>query len=354
MSGASRRPFFLPAILAVVCCLLLWLLRPTRVSEPEHALGGPSSSGAPHAAVPPSSATHVDKSGSPLPKKELVPLAAPAVDLPADTQKLAKEFVPGTTEWEEVPLLENTNVVIRVLPKRYNVIAPQPITVFVEIVDLATSARTKPDRAYVRLRPYDAKSDDWIEIAAVDDGTNDDEKAGDGRYTASLLPSGDVAKRLFGHVLVEGVVETKAAGVRRVPHTLIYTLGPRAKMTGKWRDARKDGHLIIEGECEVEESGLFSLMGQLVGPSNEPIALTRTFPPVKLEKGTHWITLRTWGKAIRDSGVDGPYLLRNVLLTRLANEKGDYDPGETIVAAHTTGKYSAQEFSADPWTAPKP
>jgi len=355
MSDRSR-PWALPTALLIVCALLVWLLSPSRVAEPEsHPLAQPSgappplgSLGAAPSGIASGSAKYVDPGSTPY-----VPAAPPPVDLPPDTQKLTEEFVPGTTEWEEVPLLEKTPFVIRVMPRRYNVVVPDPIVVYLEIIDRSKNAPVKPTRAYVRLKPYDAKdSDPWVEVIASDDGTNNDEKAGDGRYTASYAATGTELDRMSGHVLVEGVVETAKAGIRRVPHTVIYTRGPRARLTGKWRDEIKDGHLVIEGELEVDEPGMFSVMGQLVGPEREPIALTRTYPPPKLEKGTHWITLRTWGKAITDTGIDGPYQLVNVLLTRDQNAKGGYDPAPTIALAHKTKPYSFSQFSKTPWTEP--
>ena len=355
MSNRSR-PWALPAALLVVCGLLVWFLQPARVEGPEsHAPVSPSvnapplaSFGAAPTAMVSASAKYVDPGSAPY-----VPTAPPAVDLPPETQKLAEEFVPGTTEWEEVPLIEKTPFVIRVMPKQFNVIVPAPIVVYIEIIDRSKNAPVTPTRAFARMRPIDAKdSDPWVEVIASDDGTNGDEKAGDGRYTASYAPSGTDIDKMTGQVLIEGVVETAKAGLRRVPHTVIYSRGPRARLTGKWRDEIKDGHLVIEGELEVDEPGKFSINGQLVGPEREPVAVTRTYPPVSLDKGTHWVALRTWGKAITDTGIDGPYLLVNVLLTRDQNAKGGYDPAPTILLAHKTKPYSFSQFSKTPWSEP--
>jgi len=40
-----------------------------------------------------------------------------------------------------------------------------------------------------------------------------------------------------------------------------------------------------------------------------------------------------------------------VLLTRDMNERGDYDPGPTILLAHTTQPYRASDFSSDSYVA---
>ncbi|HEX7836756.1 MAG TPA: hypothetical protein VF469_04785, partial [Kofleriaceae bacterium] len=159
------------------------------------------------------------------------------------------------------------------------------------------------------------------------------------RYTASFDPG----PKLLGRVQAEAVVELAGAGVRRVPQSLIYTRGPRARLTGRWRDEQKDGHLYLSAEIAIEAAGTFTLMAQLVGPARQPIALVRATDA--LDAGTRWMTLRAWGKAIRDAEIDGPYEVRNVLLRRDLPEHGDYDPGPTILSAHHTGPYRAKDFS---------
>jgi len=268
-----------------------------------------------------------------------VPDSPPPVVLPPETQQLTEEFVPGTTDWEEVPLGDGRREVIRVLPAHYNVIAPQPIVLYLEIVDPVTGKRIDAALPRARIKPFDAGDEAWIAAAMHDDGRDGDEVAGDRRYTASFQPG----PKLYGRVLAEGVVELANAGVRRVPQALIYTSGPRARLTGRWRDEAKAGHLYLSAEVVVEAAGTFTLMAQLVGPARQPIALVRAAD--KLDAGTRWITLRVWGKAIRDAEIDGPYEVRNVLLRRDLPERGDYDPGPTILSAHHTRPYRATEFS---------
>jgi hypothetical protein len=260
------------------------------------------------------------------------------VTLPPDTQPLAEEFVPGTTEWEEVPLADGRRERIRLLPARYNVIAPQPIVLYLEIVDPA-GKRIDAALPRARIRPFGAGDDAWIEAAMRDDGRGGDEVAGDRRYTASFQPGA----KLFGRVQAEAIVELAGAGVRRVPQSLIYTRGPRAQLTGRWRDESRAGHLYLSAEVVVEADGVFTLMAQLVGPARQPIALVRAMET--LAAGTHWMTLRVWGKAIRDAEIDGPYEVRNVLLRRDQTDRGDYDPGPTVLSAHHTAPYRASEFS---------
>jgi len=274
-----------------------------------------------------------------------VPANAPAITLPPDTEALQAEFVPGTTEWEEVPLLEDSALVMRFLPAAYNVVAPKPIVLYLELYDPIAKKRVAIHAPHARVRPFD-KPDAWTDVVMVDDGTGADEAAGDRRYTATIKGSDE----LVGHVVAEAVVTTPEAGVRRIPQALIYTKGPRAKLTGKWKDEVHDGHLWLSAEVEVEAAGTFTLMAELFGPNREPIALVRTM--TALDAGTRWMTMRVWGKAIRDAGVPGPYEVRDVLLTRDMIERGDYDPGPTILSAHRTAAYKLEDFSTAPYVEP--
>ena len=332
------------ALLAAAIVVLLALIILLVHGHDDDALSPaePTTAAAPTPASPPprlQSHAEPDRSGPPI--ETAVPQQPPPIDLPPDTQRLSAEFVPGTTEWEEVPLVEGSPLTIRFLPAHYNVIAPQPIVLYLEVVDTLHDKRVALTSPRVRIRPFDHE-DQWYDAQVTDDGTH--------RYVATLAPSPTQQTALIGHVVAEGIVESKEGGIRRIPQGLIYTLGPRAHLTGHWRDEAKDGHLYLSAEVEVEAPGQFSLMAQLVGPNREPIALTRTLQP--LELGTHWITMRVWGKAIRDAGIAGPYEVRNVLLTRDMNERGDYDPGPTILSAHKTSAYTLDDFSAVPYVEP--
>ncbi len=308
---------------------------------------------APTAAPVAAAAMHEAPAGAddlpPVPADQIAPLvpeSPPPVTLPPDTQPLTEEFVPGTTDWEEVPLGQGRREQIRFMPARYNVMAPQPIVLYLEIVDPATGKRIDAALPRARIRPFGAGDDAWIEGAMHDDGLGGDEVAGDHRYTASFQPG----VKLLGRVQAEGIVELAGAGVRRVPQALIYTQGPRAHLTGRWRDEPRDGHLYLSAEVVVDADGAFALMAQLVGPARQPIALVRAME--MLPAGTHWMTLRVWGKAIRDAAVDGPYEVRNVLLRRDLIDRGDYAPGPTILSAHHTRPYRAAEFSDAAYSEP--
>jgi len=341
----KKRWFAAGALLVLAAlALLLYLLGRRDPARPPATVAAAQAPASP----PPAAAAQADDLPTP-PADQIAPFVPerpPPVVLPPETQQLTEEFVPGTTEWEEVPLGEGRHEVIRFLPAHYNVIAPQPIVLYLEIVHPATGKRIDAALPRARVKPFDAGDDAWIEAAMRDDGRGGDEVAGDHRYTASFQPG----PKLLGRVLAEGIVELAGAGVRRVPQSLIYTNGPRARLTGRWRDEAKDGHLVLSPEIAVEAAGTFTVMAQLVGPTRQPIALVRATE--QLDAGTHWMTLRVWGKAIRDAEIDGPYEVRNVLLRRDNAEQGSYEPGPTILSAYHTRPYGAKDFSEEAYVEP--
>ncbi len=277
------------------------------------------------------------------------PPDAPPIELPPTTQVLAEEFYPGTTDWEDVPVDETQRYSLRILPKRYNVVAPTPIVVLLEITD--RQGRRQPlTNPRVQLRPMEDASQPWIDVPVKDDGSGEDEQAGDLRYTATFQPNREQKKLLLGRVLVEGSVEVPGVGLRTIPATLIYTRGPRAKLTGRWKDSVRNGSLALEAELEVEEAGLFTVMAQVFGPHLEPLAWVRQTEKLGAGRGT--ITLEVFGKVLHDLGVDGPYRVRQVLLSRDYENSGDYDPGVTIEEAHQTKPYRAKEFSPAAYVPP--
>lgn len=277
------------------------------------------------------------------------PPEAPPIELPPTTQVLAEEFYPGTTDWEGVPVDETQKYQLRILPLRYNVVAPMPIAVLLEIIDRQGRRQPLPN-PQVRVRALDDEKRPWIDVPVKDDGSGADARAGDLQYTATLYPTREQKKLLLGRVLVEGTVDVPGVGVRTIPAVLIYTVGPRAKLTGRWNDSVRNGHLRLEAELEVEEAGLFTLMAQVFGPSLEPLAWVKTTE--KLGKGRGTLTLEVFGKVLHDLGVDGPYRVRQVLLSRDYENSGDYDPGETVEEAHQTKPYLAREFSPAAYVPP--
>jgi hypothetical protein len=351
-----RRGLVAVALVGLLAALLLVVARRGERAAAPPAAGAPdrlTTGGAPVApdlARVPGEDDPFDLPEPPFdPTETIQPPEAPPEDLPPETQRLAEEFEPGTTEWDDVPVDDSGALRLRVLPARYNVVVPDPIVVFLEVVD-ERGRRVAAPRPGVRIRPFDDVDErGWIELPVRDDGKGGDARARDHRYTARLAPDPAQRARLLGRVLVEARIEDPEAGVRRLPHSLIYTLGPPAQVGPRWRDWAEGGHLYLQAEVDVAEPGHFTLTAQLTGPEREPIAWLRNAR--ELPRGRHPMTLQVWGRLLREVGVDGPYRVRGVLLTR-DRPDGDYDPSRTIDEAHRTAAYRAADFTDAVWVPP--
>jgi hypothetical protein len=277
------------------------------------------------------------------------PPDAPPIELPPTTQALAEEFYPGTTDWEDIPVDDSHAHRLRILPRRYNVVAPRPLAVWLEMTD-AQGRRQPLPSPQVRMRALDDGARPWIDVPVKDGGEGEDEAAGDRRYTASLQPTREQKKALLGRVLIEARVDVPGVGTRMIPSVLLYTEGPRAKLTGRWRDTVRHGNLELEAELVVEQPGVFTLMAQVFGPRLEPLAWVKRTESLGAGRGT--MTLEVFGKLLHDQGIDGPYRVRQVLLTRDQENSSDYEPGETVEEAHQTKPYPASGFSAEAYVPP--
>ncbi|KFE68304.1 hypothetical protein [Hyalangium minutum] len=336
------------AMVAVVAVLgaLMWPRSPKPVSPPGDAAGAPVPEVAQAPRPPPPPVSQPAASLDPLPPGTTLatPPEAPPLELPPTTQVLTEELFPGTTDWESIPVDDAHQ--LRIQPLRYNVVTPMPIAVLLEMIDAQGQRQPLPSPR-VRVRSQANAAQPWIQVPVKDDGTGSDAKAGDLQYTATLQPTAEQQKLLLGQVLIEGSVEGPGKGTQVIPSMLVYSRGPRAKLTDQWRDFIRQGHLDLEAEVEVEEAGKFTLMAQIFGPNQQPIAWVRQTD--ELLAGRGHITLEVFGKVLHDAGIDGPYRVRQVLLTRNDENSSQYDPGVPIEEAHQTKAYRASEFSAEPY-----
>lgn len=334
------------AMVAVVAVLgaLMWPRSPKPV-EADPAPRPPPPPVSQPAAPPTDAGVAAQASGSldPLPPVDTPP-EAPPIELPPTTQVLTEEIFPGTTDWESIPVDDAHQ--LRIRPLRYDVVTPMPLAVLLEMIDAQGQRQPLPSPR-VRVRSQANAAQPWIQVPVKDDGSGSDAKAGDLQYTATLQPTAEQQKLLLGQVLIEGSVEGPSKGTQVIPSMLVYSRGPRAKLTNQWRDFIRQGHLDLEAEVEVEEAGKFTLMAQIFGPNQQPIAWVRQTD--ELLAGRGHITLEVFGKVLHDAGIDGPYRVRQVLLTRNYENSSQYDPGVPIEEAHQTKPYRASEFSAEPY-----
>jgi hypothetical protein len=159
----------------------------------------------------------------------------------------------------------------------------------------------------------------------------------DGTFAAALDIPADVAGKNRGEWDVE--VDSQINGEHRIGHTQFYEMITDATITGPNRVALEDGSLSVYVTITSTASNRQHLIAELWGPRDEKIAYawvrTETGPaPV----GRSEMKLVFYGKTIRDSGVDGPYQVRNMVLTTVMPDTNDrianpvVDPGPVTPA----------------------
>ncbi|HEX8952144.1 MAG TPA: hypothetical protein VF945_09890 [Polyangia bacterium] len=152
---------------------------------------------------------------------------------------------------------------------------------------------------------------------------------GDGVYVANLTVPEGIGMRNRGDwgVMLDCVVE----GEHRVAHTQFNLMATDARVTGPYRMTVENGSLVAYVGITAERPSRQHLKGELWGPKGEPISYAWVRND-ETPSGTSTMKLVFYGKVIRDSGVDGPYHLRNLLLTtfednndRIVNPAVDVD-----------------------------
>jgi len=160
-----------------------------------------------------------------------------------------------------------------------------------------------------------------------------------GPYTA-LLNTANVA----GRPLEGGFYKLVARGPENLRAITAFDLRPAyAKLTGNYRDAQRDGALIIEAEIEAYEAGRFIAMATLYTDDDIPIGTAQAAE--RLSSGRHWVALTFSGLLVRDGGRNGPYRLGHIAI-----DKQDMPVVSGVHAApnHKTAAYNLTDFSAEP------
>jgi hypothetical protein len=141
--------------------------------------------------------------------------------------------------------------------------------------------------------------------------------------------------------LLDGDLRQSAGG-------FLYS-NPSARLTGRYRDAVRNGNLVVSAEVEVKESGRFHLSGTLYSLTGEPIGTAQAAS--HLEPGRQWIRLSFYGLMFHDRKVTGPYRLGTVALStssRMPNALNDL-----VENAHVTRAYRLGAMTAVPFAEPK-
>jgi len=124
------------------------------------------------------------------------------------------------------------------------------------------------------------------------------------------------------------------------------------RFSGRFSDASRDGHLVVEAGARIARAGRYVLHAVLRHPDDRPLAYA-TFDGW-LAAGTRAVPFRFFGRLLRDAGDGGPYRLTLAWggLYR-PNAAPERVPVATWRGLHETANYAASDFGEAEWDAPE-
>jgi hypothetical protein len=135
-----------------------------------------------------------------------------------------------------------------------------------------------------------------------------------------------------------GVPFTRTAG------GLFYLHRPGGRLqAARTEVTRREGDLVVTTSAVIERPGTYWAYAELWGgiDGNRPIAFARE-RLTDLRTGRHKVELRFGGLIVRDSGVDGPYLIRNLQFKQVdTHPPHEADP---VAALPATPPWPATDF----------
>ncbi len=115
------------------------------------------------------------------------------------------------------------------------------------------------------------------------------------------------------------------------------------------------GSLQIQFRVKVQQAGFYSFRTQLLAEDKKP--LVEALLHQRLKAGEHTLHFLIYGKAIRDCGAAGPFLLPGIVGEKLpadgsveAGQQGALSP---LRFAYKIRKYRSQDFTDKEWTSPE-
>lgn len=368
MDARSRtRSFFAAGLVALVA--LWWGTRTRRVEEPNPiAKPSPSASAGPMAYVPPAASEFPPE----LPSAEApFPMAPPSPAKFDDLLAKYREFAvyppwsrphnDGTKyklSWNEpvvsdLPFSDKASDPIhyRFAADRAHVMAGQPYTAWFEAWrgdDDTKRVPVKIVEAWVMVvsGPSPGRA---VKLAFDDRGLDGDVTPGDLVYTTRFVPSSypELKKARQAQLMVH----VDIGGIQK-PLVRDFTYSPRDVLTfGAARDVVRDGNLVFELDVEVHDAGEYTCEANLLtGDGAKAIGYSKVKPT--LGAGPAKLAFSFFGKVIRDTWFDGPYMVRDVRC--VLRQAGDE---ENIWAAdartHQTQPYVVEAFSEAEWQSPE-
>ena len=165
----------------------------------------------------------------------------------------------------------------------------------------------------------------------------------DGTHEFSFM-----ADEILGKTLTSGVYKILVVNnSNNLMDSVTFVLSdPNVRLTGEYRDSLDSNrNLLIEAEVEVSKADRFYLQASLYTELGDAIGVTQQ--SLALKKGRHWVPLEYFGLMVRDSGVDGPYRLKNISIARVTMplQRGPLTHPNYFTEAYQLTQFSNQAYS---------
>jgi len=144
-------------------------------------------------------------------------------------------------------------------------------------------------------------------IGYGDLGTNGDTKAGDLVYTFMIRPTAEDWGQMYLEVDmdVRGLRHNQRCSWLSTPHIV-------AEFKTPLRDRLADGHLIVSVPVLIQKAGYFEFQANLQEKGGDGRFIAYATWEGELEAGNQTVEFKFWGKVLKDRGIDGPYVLRQI------------------------------------------
>jgi len=152
-----------------------------------------------------------------------------------------------------------------------------------------------------------------------------------------------IADEVNDHELLAGIYKVLiVSDTSELLDSVAFVLAdPEAKFTGNYRDSLTPaGDLMVEAEVDVTSADRFYFQASLYTELGDPIGGNQM--TLNLNKGKTWVPFKFYGLMMRDSNVDGPYLLKNIALARVTMPM---QRAPLIHPGYFTEPYSLSTFS---------
>lgn len=203
-------------------------------------------------------------------------------------------------------------------------------------------------------------------ISSADDGQNGDQKAGDRIYTFTVRPTAQDWGDMFLETTfkVGGFTHNQRANWFSTPHKI-------GEFQQGIRDANRNGQLVLSVPVNILKAGYYKFDANLVQQEGDKAPVASATFEGDLQTGNQTIEIVFFGKVIKDSKLDGPYVVRNIRGMRNNSPvtpsilKASLTSGrplgaqqhteplqeymEPLAGEHVTDRYKAAEFSGEEW-----